>query len=83
MTTPSRFLEGVRTRSDDRHHRLLHAAGFLMRRKEGLYAYYGLAGDDVFRHCDIMCGRRATPSGAGSDAGRRWLGGAYGALPGS
>ena len=29
------------------------------RRKEGLFVYYGLAGEDVFRLCDIMCGRLA------------------------
>ena len=40
-----------------KHLQLLHAAGFVTRRKEGLYVYYGLAGDDVFRLCDIMCGR--------------------------
>jgi hypothetical protein len=27
------------------------------RRKEGLHVYYGLAGEDVFTLCDIMCGR--------------------------
>ena len=40
-----------------KHLQHLHAAGFLVRRKEGLYVYYGLAGDDVFQLCDIMCGR--------------------------
>jgi hypothetical protein len=27
------------------------------RRKEGLYTWYRLADRDVFRLCDIMCGR--------------------------
>src|SRR5215207_1452724 len=40
-----------------KHLQLLHAAGFVTRRKEGLHVYYGLAGEDVFRLCDIMCGR--------------------------
>lgn len=40
-----------------KHLQVLHAAGFVTRRKDGLYVYYGLAGDDVFRLCDIMCGR--------------------------
>ena len=42
-----------------KHLQLLHGAGFVTRRKEGLYVYYGLAGEDVFRLCDIMCGRLA------------------------
>ena len=50
-------MTGLATGNVSKHLRLLHAAGFVTRRKEGLYAYYGLAGDDVFRLCDIMCGR--------------------------
>ena len=42
-----------------KHLQLLHATGFVTRRKEGLFVYYGLAGDDVFQLCDIMCGRLA------------------------
>ena len=42
-----------------KHLQLLHAAGFVTRRKEGLYVSYGIAGEDVFRLCDIMCGRLA------------------------
>ena len=48
---------GFGTANVSKHLQLLHAAGFVTRRKEGLYVYYGLAGDDVFRLCDIMCGR--------------------------
>lgn len=44
---------------------LLHSHGFVTRRKEGLYVYYTLADDDVFRLCDIMCGR------LGREASRR------------
>ena len=40
-----------------KHLQQLHALGFVTRRKEGLYVYYGLADRDVFRLCDIMCGR--------------------------
>ena len=40
-----------------KHLQVLHAAGFVTRRKEGLYTYYGLADRDVFRLCDIMCER--------------------------
>ena len=48
---------GFGTANVSKHLQLLHATGFVARRKEGLYVYYGLAGDDVFRLCDIMCGR--------------------------
>ena len=40
-----------------KHLQLLHTLGFVTRRKEGLNVYYRLADDDVFRLCDIMCGR--------------------------
>ena len=40
-----------------KHLQLLHALGFVARRKDGLYVYYSLANRDVFRLCDIMCGR--------------------------
>ncbi len=40
-----------------KHLQLLHSLGFVKRRKEGLYVYYSLAGEDIFRMCDIMCGR--------------------------
>ena len=48
---------GLGTANVSKHLQLLHAAGFVTRRKEGLHVYYGLAGEDVFRLCDIMCGR--------------------------
>jgi ArsR family transcriptional regulator len=40
-----------------RHLQLLHSLGFVERRREGLFVLYRLAGQDVFRLCDIMCGR--------------------------
>ena len=40
-----------------KHLQLLFGSGFVTRRKEGLFVYYGLADRDVFRLCDIMCGR--------------------------
>lgn len=40
-----------------KHLQLLHTLGFVSRRKDGLFVYYALAGDDVFQLCDIMCGR--------------------------
>lgn len=48
---------GLATGNVSKHMGVLHAAGFVTRRKDGLFVYYGLAGDDVFRLCDIMCGR--------------------------
>lgn len=40
-----------------KHLQILHALGFVARRKEGLFVYYRLADKEVFRMCDIMCGR--------------------------
>ena len=48
---------GFGTANVSKHLQLLHATGFVTRRKEGLYVYYGLAGDDAFQLCDLMCGR--------------------------
>jgi DNA-binding transcriptional ArsR family regulator len=39
-----------------KHLQQLLAHSFVIRRKEGLYAWYRLADQDVFRLCDIMCG---------------------------
>jgi DNA-binding transcriptional ArsR family regulator len=40
-----------------KHLQSLHSAGFVARRREGLFVYYHLADKDVFKLCDIMCGR--------------------------
>ena len=40
-----------------KHLQMLHALGFVSRRKDGLYVYYALADKSVLRLCDIMCGR--------------------------
>ena len=50
---------GLGTANVSKHLQLLHGAGLVTRRKEGLHVHYGLAGEDVFRLCDIMCGRLA------------------------
>lgn len=42
-----------------KHLQLLFSLNFVDRRKEGLYVHYRLADEDVFRLCDIMCGRLA------------------------
>lgn len=48
---------GLGTANVSKHLQVLHAAGFVERRKEGLHVYYALAGDDVFKLCDLMCDR--------------------------
>jgi ArsR family transcriptional regulator len=40
-----------------KHLQMLHTLGFVKRRKQGLFVYYMLADADIFRLCDIMCGR--------------------------
>jgi DNA-binding transcriptional ArsR family regulator len=40
-----------------KHLQQLCTAGFITRRKEGTFAYYALADDEVFALCDAMCGR--------------------------
>ena len=40
-----------------KHLHLLHAAGFVARRKEGLHVFYSLTDGFVFRLCDITCDR--------------------------
>lgn len=42
-----------------KHLQILHAHGFVARRKEGLYSLYSLADEHVFTLCDVMCGRLA------------------------
>lgn len=57
--TVSELMEvtGLGQANTSKHLQLLHGLGFVQRRKEGLYVYYSLASEDVFRLCDIMCGR--------------------------
>lgn len=47
-----------------KHLGLLHQLAFVTRRKEGLFVYYSLADKDVFRLCDLMCGRLEAESSA-------------------
>lgn len=48
---------GLRQANLSKHLQLLHANGFVRRRKDGQFTRYAVAGRDVFRLCDIMCGR--------------------------
>jgi DNA-binding transcriptional ArsR family regulator len=47
-----------------KHLQLLLAHGFVLRRKDGLFSYYELADRDVFKLCDLMCGRLASETNA-------------------
>lgn len=38
-----------------KHLQLLHAHGFVARRRDGLYAYYTLADTRVFKLCELVC----------------------------
>ncbi len=40
-----------------KHLQLLHAAGFVGRRREGTTIYYHVADPGVFELCDLVCGR--------------------------
>jgi DNA-binding transcriptional ArsR family regulator len=42
-----------------KHLDVLRRYGFVERRKEGLNVFYRMADTDVFRICDLMCGRLA------------------------
>ena len=48
---------GLTQANVSKHLQLLLAQGFVQRRKEGLFTWYRLADQDVFRLCDLMCGR--------------------------
>lgn len=53
-----------------KHLQILHAAGFVTRRREGTTVYYTLADPTVFQLCDLVCGRVE----AGLEAKRKALG---------
>ncbi len=46
---------GLNQANLSKHLQLLHALDFVARRKHGLFVYYQLADDSVFKVCDIMC----------------------------
>lgn len=39
-----------------KHLAVLHAQGFVARRRDGVHVIYALADEDVFRICEILCG---------------------------
>ncbi len=48
---------GLATANVSKHLQTLHAAAYVVRRKEGQHVLYSLAGPHVFRLCDLMCGQ--------------------------
>lgn len=48
---------GLAQANVSKHLQSLAAAGFVARRKDGLFTFCALADDDVLALCDIMCGR--------------------------
>ena len=48
---------GLNQANLSKHLQLLHAHGFVERRREGLFVIYQLADASVFELCDIMCGQ--------------------------
>ena len=57
--TVSELLEdtGLGQANVSKHLQLLHSAGFVQRRKDGVNSCYRLADNDVLRLCELMCGR--------------------------
>lgn len=50
-------ITGLGQANVSKHLQQLHQCGYLTRRKEGVFAYYAIANEDVFMLCDVMCGR--------------------------
>ncbi len=48
---------GLNQANLSKHLQMLHAHGFVRRRREGLFVVYELADDSVFTVCDVMCGQ--------------------------
>ena len=48
---------GLNQANLSKHLQLLHAHGFVSRRREGLFTIYELGDRSVFQLCDMMCGQ--------------------------
>jgi DNA-binding transcriptional ArsR family regulator len=48
---------GLNQANLSKHLQLLHANGFVTRRRDGLFVIYELSDESVFQLCDIMCGQ--------------------------
>ncbi len=51
------LITGLGQANVSKHLQQLYQCGYLTRRKEGTFAYYAIASEDVFMLCDVMCGR--------------------------
>lgn len=60
---------GLNQANASKHLQLLHRLGFIVRWKQGLFVHYRLADGDVFRLCDVMCGRIAQGARTGPRVG--------------
>lgn len=47
---------GLSQANVSKHLQLLHAQGFVGRRKEGLFTWYSVADRSIYELCDLMCG---------------------------
>lgn len=56
-------LTGLSQANASKHLSQLAEAGFLARRKDGLYTWYDVADPSVFELCDLMCGSIARKLG--------------------
>ncbi|MEO5799226.1 MAG: metalloregulator ArsR/SmtB family transcription factor [Gemmatimonadales bacterium] len=63
-------LTGQTQANVSRHLAILHAAGLVTRRREGVYVHYVVADAEVWQLCDLVCGRLLR----GADAMRRAVG---------
>ncbi len=61
---------GLNQANASKHLQLLHRLGFILRSRQGLFVRYSLADGDVFRLCDLMCGRIARQAGRAALPGR-------------
>ena len=50
-------LTGMGQANVSKHLQVLHQAGFVERRREGLFTRYRIGDEDVFRLCDLVCRR--------------------------
>lgn len=48
---------GLNQANLSKHLQMLHAHGFVHRRRDGLFVIYELADESVFTLCDLMCGQ--------------------------
>ena len=60
---------GLNQANLSKHLQLLHAQGFVSRRRDGLFVHYALADDSVHALCDLMCG--AVEAARGRSKSRR------------